>query len=158
MREIELTQGQTAIVDDEDYEALNVRSWCYHDKYAYSKIDGKVIAMHRHLLDAPKGMDVDHANGDTLDNRRCNIRVCTRSQNMQNFDGFKNRRKSRFKGLQYKKRDKLWEPVITVNGKRIYCGASKDEEQAARNYDRAAIKHFGEFAKTNFPKEDYNEL
>lgn len=89
MKRIPLTQGRSAIVDDADYEALTAHSWCLSNCsgicYAVRgcKIEGKhhTVLMHREIMEAPKGMLVDHINGDGLDNRRCNLRLVTDSQN-----------------------------------------------------------------------------
>lgn len=94
MKTIPLTQGQVALVDDEDYEYLMQWKWCAawngNTYYAFrggKKEHGKkrqMIKMHRDLLDTPRGLEVDHLNGNGLDNRRCNIRNCTHKENMQN--------------------------------------------------------------------------
>ena len=101
MRVIALTQGKVALVDDEDYECLMAMgSWCAVIRSsgwrAQTQHNGKLQYMHRIILDAPSNLEVDHINHDTLDNRRCNIRLCTRSQNMQN------QRKSSGKSSKYK--------------------------------------------------------
>lgn len=85
MSSIPLTQGRVVLVDDEDYEWLSERKWHAHKSsthwYAACWIKGKMIRMHRLITDAPDGLVVDHINGDTLDNRRCNLRICTTREN-----------------------------------------------------------------------------
>ena len=116
--------------------------------------------MHREITNAPKGMQVDHINGNTLDNRKENLRVCTRSQNMMNR-GKQNNNKSGYKGVSYmKKKDpnyeypKPWRAQIKcpTNQKVIHLGCYKYPEQAARAYDKKAIELFGEYAQLNFPR------
>lgn len=98
--------------------------------------------MHREIVDAP---EVDHRNGDRVDNRRANLRAATHLQNCQNA---RPKGQSRFKGVsRYRER---WHARIKVPGRRIDLGSFHDEESAARAYDVAAREHFGEFARLNF--------
>jgi len=159
VKEIVLTNGKVAFVDDEDYEWLSQWKWRYHKGkrtgYAYRRFScvgtGKTyngqITMHRQILDAPGGMECDHINGDGLDNRRCNLRLCTSAENARN------RRKvlvssSRYKGV-CKGYNGRWIASISCNGQSEYLGAFDAEEQAASTYDIAAIRLFGCFAKIN---------
>jgi hypothetical protein len=109
----------------------------------------------------PKGMLVDHKNLNSLDNRKENLRLATHGENMCNR-GKRENTSSPYKGARYKKdccRRKHWQGMITVAGKRINLGHFLTEVEAARAYDRAAIKFHGEFARLNFPREDYaNEI
>ena len=91
--------------------------------------------------------ETDHVNGNSLDNRRVNLREATRSQN--NWNRGKQLGSSRFKGITWDKRDKNWKAQIQVNYKRISIGRFTDEIEAAKAYDKAAMEHFGEFARTN---------
>lgn len=153
-REIKLPTGHVVIVDQKDFRRLSAFSWTVarakHTNYARSSQTGQ--PMHRYLLDAPRGSVVDHVNGNGLDNRRSNLRICTRAENLQN------RRKhkvgtSRFKGvyLRYKgKKHCLWMARIFVQGKLNSLGLYRNEEDAAKAYDIAAIAIHGEFALTNF--------
>lgn len=153
-KEIVLSQGKVAIVDDADYEWLSRWKWCAsrvpHTCYAIRSVGrGKTqkrTYMHRAILDAPPELWVDHINADGLDNRRANLRLCTRAENNRN------RRKhrdtaSRFKGIvpSYGK----WIAQIKVNGKRFQLGRFVDEKSAARAYNEAAIRLHGEFAILN---------
>jgi hypothetical protein len=108
------------------------------------------VYLHRLLMNAVQTQQVDHANGNSLDNRRENLRFCTSSQNSQN------RRRtstSGFKGVSLKPRykSKPWEANIKVAGKLKYLGRFQTPEEAAKAYDSAARDMFGEFAHTNFP-------
>ena len=158
MKKIKLTQGKFAIVDNEDYEWLNQWKWCYNsDGYTargqWDPVTKKIITilMHRLIMNAKKGEEVDHANHNTLDNRKCNLRICTKFQNMQNSKLQKNR-SSKYKGVCWHKDNKKWKAYITYEGKRIHLGYYDIEEEAARVYDKKAIELFGKFAYLNFPQ------
>ena len=144
---IVLTKGQVTYVDDEDYEMLNQKTWCVNDGYAVNRELGR---MHRFLLGAPKGVMVDHRNGDKLDNRKENLRLCTNSQNQANRQVF--RGASPFKGVCWQKRlngTGSWKAQLIVNGEVVYLGVFKTDLEAAAAYNEAALKHFGEFAHLN---------
>lgn len=153
---IKLTQGKFAIVDDEDYEWLKGFKWHVHNDprncYARTseRVNGKVVntLMHRLILDAKRGDDVDHENHNGLDNRRMKIRIATKSQNNRNR--IPNRSgSSKYKGVCFHKKAGKWMAGITINYHNIYLGIYHDETKAAKAYDAAAMKHFGEFAMTN---------
>ena len=161
MKQIELTQNQYALVDDEDYNRLNKHKWCVmyspglKGYYAVRGIkNGKptLIYMHRIIMGAPKGMQIDHINHNILDNRKENLRVCTASQNGMNQKCRKNTT-SEYKGVYWHKQNKKWRTRININGKRIYLGSFKSEIQAAKAYDKKAKILFGEFALLNNIKE-----
>ena len=102
-------------------------------------------------MNAPKGLLVDHENGDTLDNRRANLRLATHYQNTCNRRKIKSKTSSRFIGLYFEKRSSRWVTAIKNHGKKIYLGRFKSEIDAAHAYDEAAKKYHGEFAHLNFP-------
>jgi hypothetical protein len=160
MREIPLTHGQVALVDDDDYERVSQFKWgaakMNHRWIAQATVGWyKQAQMHRFILGLEKGdpREVDHINRNSLDNRKSNLRIATRSQNMANRPKDRGEYSSKYKGV-CKVRGR-WIAYIRVMGKLTYLGTHEIEEEAARAYDRAALKHFGEFAVTNFPREEY---
>jgi hypothetical protein len=111
----------------------------------------KQSGLHREIMNNPKGLVVDHKNGDSLDNRRANLRPATRSQNCQNVPKRKNT-SSRFIGVSFNKFHKKWSAFINSEGKRMFLGYFDNEIDAACAYDTAARKYYGEFARINFPQ------
>ncbi len=158
MRRIPLSLGKYAIVDDADFKAVSRHKWHAHKHpnsrtwYAIRNIrlaNGKrtVLPLHRDLMMPPKGLCVDHVNGNGLDNRRANLRVCTHAENCRN--SAKKGTTSRFRGVFWCKGKRKWAASIKKNY-RVYllvrCG---DETEAALYYDIAAQILFGEFARLN---------
>lgn len=158
MRTIELTQGQTALVSDKDYPRLAKHKWYarktrggfYAARKRHSPIKSgrKTILMHRDILRLrSRRKKVDHKDHDGLNNQRRNIRSCTNRQNQQN------RKPSRLKGIIFNRINGNYNARIHVNGKMIYLGVGKTPEEAARIYDKTAVKYFRRFACPNFPTE-----
>lgn len=147
-KEIVLSKGKVALVDDGDYEMLVATGlrWCINDGYAFNSRLGR---MHRHLLKPPAGVMIDHINGDKLDNRRENLRLCTNSQNQANRK--LTRGVSKFKGVGWQKTawGGHWFAKITVNGSVVCLGSHHTDLDAAKAYNEAAVLHFGEFAHLN---------
>lgn len=154
MKEIKLSQNKIAIVDNDNYERLNRFKWYAnydgYNWYARRKIniDGKqkTIYMHREVMNVPKGVFIDHINGDSLDNRRENLRFCTNQQNQCNRDAQKNN-KLGIKGIRLHEARKKFEARIKVNGKSIYLGYYTNLDDADSVYRKAEEKYFGKFAR-----------
>lgn len=153
--EIPLTQGKVALIDDEDLPLVAGRKWYVLEGYATSDgrpgDAGKVVLMHGLLISTPAGLQVDHIDGNRLDNRRRNLRLATRQEQARN----RKRRSdntSGYKGVSKAKNgtSKAWTANVWEKGKRIFYASFDNPIDAARAYDAAARKHFGEFARTNF--------
>ena len=147
-----INSDKVALVDDDDYREVSKYRW-YLTPQGYvrssSPIERKHIMLHRFILKPLRGLDTDHINHDPIDNRHRNLRIVKHAQNMANMlkhrDGT-----SRFKGVCWEKGREKWLARICREGKTIHLGEFKSETVAARAYDKAAMKHFGEFARTNF--------
>lgn len=143
-----------AIVDAEDVDQISKRTWCvFVTKYAGRRLpkkNGKQQAslMHREILGAKKGEEVDHKNGNGLDNRKENLRLCTRSQNNMNSTK-RAGTSSKFKGVYFNKARSKWAAEIEIGGMGKSLGLFINEIDAAHAYNLAAKKHFREFAKLN---------
>lgn len=154
MKQILLVNKMVALVDDEDFESFSAKKWYSiktdkHSIYAITKASSHSMAyMHRTIMNAQKGQIVDHIDGDGLNNQRSNLRFATTSQNAQNMRVHKTS-VSGYKGVTWRKLDKLWYANIVINGKVLGLGNFKIKEDAAHAYNAAAIKHFGEFAHLN---------
>lgn len=153
MKKIELVgkygTGKFALVDDDDYEKLNQYKWhVYKIGYIYARVSKKYTYMHRLIMNAPKGIEVDHINHDKFDNQKSNLRLCTRQQNIHNKKPNKNKT-SKYKGVRWHKGNKSWQSKISYDGKRYYLGYFNTEAEAAHAYNIKATELFGEFAFLN---------
>lgn len=160
MKEIPLTQGKVALVDDEDYERVAAFKWhatCSSRKrrwYAARNAtlpDGRQtkVRMHRFILNAVTALQVDHENGDGLDNRRSNLRPASNGQNQHNRS-LSPSSTTGFKGVTFHRRWNRYYARIYNDGKEISLGYFADARSAAVAYDIRARELFGEFARTNF--------
>lgn len=138
-----------ALVDDEDFERVSQYKWSIRKHrdiyYAYGFIDGKMIPLHQFIM---KDKWIDHINRKGLDCRKSNLRKVTPSQNQRNRRANKNST-SKYKGVYWQKAGCKWRATIFVNNKLLSLGFFCNELDAALAYNKAAIKHFGEFARIN---------
>jgi len=153
MKTIQLTQGKVALVDDEDYEMVDAYKWSYHHNgYAvtnWNKAEGrmKFLSMHRLILgELVKGKVTDHINGNGIDNRRENLRVCSQGENTFNQKKSKSNT-SGYKGVFLQGRK--WKTQIRIKGKIHYIGYFSDKVEAAKAYNEAAKIYHGEFSRLN---------
>lgn len=151
MKLIALSQGKLTKVDDEDFDELNEYKWHLavggtgHISAGRRK-NGKTIFMHRQITKCPDGLEVDHVNGDSLDNRRKNLRVCTHAENLRNRK-VNHSNVSGYKGVR--NNNGQWQAYITFNRKFIHLGNFDNKIEAAKAYNKASKVYFGEFARMN---------
>lgn len=161
---IPLTQGKFAIVDEEDYTKVIIYNWkllrlSHRLEYVRASHKGKKIYLHRLIMGFPENKCIDHKNHNGLDNRKENLRKCTRAENNMNIPKRKES-KSKFKGIFWHPKANKWCAQISINNKMCHIGLFNKEEDAAMAYDEKARIFYGEFACTNFSNpsiayEDY---
>ncbi len=165
MKKIPLTQGKFAIIDDEDYDFLSQFKWCAHkgkntfysvrhitgqsqNKIKNIKYKPKKILMHRLIMKVLSSNDqIDHINGNGLDNRKTNLRICNNQQNT--FNSKSRKGSSIYKGVSYRTDCKKYRARISFNGQARHLGYFNNEIEAAKAYDEKAKELFGEFASLN---------
>jgi hypothetical protein len=160
-RKILLTRGKFAIVDPEDYEHLSQYKWCavkskktyYASRTFKDKASGKrrKMSMHQIIFKVSKGMVCDHINRNGLDNRKANLRSATYAQNRWNQKASWG--KSKYRGVSWDSHSKKWRVIIKCHGVKKELGMFTNELEAAKVYDEAAKKYYGEFACLNLPEE-----
>jgi len=166
MKEIRLSQGKVALVDDIDFEIVsNYGKWSYClptgciTGYARSNKGGSNVMLHNFIMQPPEGMRVDHKDRNGLNCTRENLRLCTNTQNSANRGKQKrDKLQSKYKGPFQSniKHKRNWYSQINRRGEHYYLGTFKTEEEAARSYDEKAKELFGEFACLNFPETAIN--
>jgi len=159
MRKIPISAGRyVALVDDEDYELVNRYKWqvLISMNRLYVKrtdvFDGKRTTQYMHTL-ITGFKQVDHINGDGLDNRRENLRSANHILNQGNVKSWLNNT-SGFRGVKLERRTGKWVAQLNTKAKHLHLGTFTTKEEAARAYDKAALEYFGEFAYLNFPREE----
>ena len=148
MKTIRLTKGKSAIVDDADYVGLMKNHWCFSTGYAMRGTwrDHKTHLMHRQIMgQPPQGMEIDHINGNRLDNRRCNLRFATRSQNIIN-KGCQPNNKLGVKGVSKRASTGRFYARIGAKGRKPYLGIFPTIEEAIAARQKAEHNLYGEFA------------
>lgn len=142
--------GRTVLVDDADIAVVSAGRWHINNGYARGNVSVGKRYMHQVILGTVSGEEVDHANGNTLDNRRANLRKASRSGQAKNRAANQGGHSSKFKGVFFVKTKRPWRVTIGVDGKLLVLGTYADEVDAAKVYDAAARFYHGEFARTNF--------
>lgn len=158
MKKIPLSNGiDFAKVDDEDYESLSRYTWHASPRYVTNtrKVSGKTrsVLMHRMVMGLSSGGEIDHINGDRFDNRKENLRICSKSQNNMNRGLSRKVKSSQYKGVSrhvYPSGYHAWFATVTKNRKVVYHKIFHLELDAAKAYDRVAKSVFGKFACVNF--------
>lgn len=165
MKEIQLTQGQVALVDDEDFERVSQVKWCACWQPSYAG-GGKFVArgwvglagharkmgiyLHQFILGKQGSQIIDHIDGNPLNNAKSNLRFATRSQNAANTSCVTlSRNQSGFRGVSWAKKCNMWRADLSVNAKKMWLGYFTDKLEAAKAYNEAARKYHGEFATLN---------
>lgn len=153
-RWIPLTKGVFALVDEEDFGKVSQYNWTAlkspRTHYAYFRRARAVVYLHRFIMDAPNGTQVDHQDGNGLNCRRNNMRVCSCRNNHQNIRKTGKLTSSQFKGVVWDKSRAKWAARVKTGGVTYFLGRFDSEEDAAHAYDTSAIRMFGEFARLNF--------
>jgi hypothetical protein len=165
-RRIYLGEGEWTILDQRDYYQLCNFKWSVISserkdyaarivrKTEFGRI--KTMLLHREIMNAPKGRLVDHRNGDSLDNRRDNLRFATSAENLRNRGKTKRKTSSRFIGVYFHKQRNRWCAMVEHKGKVHWLGRFKSEIEAAKARDKVAKKYHGEFARLNFPESAFS--
>ena len=160
MKKILLTQGKITLVDDKDFPNFSKHKWYFKGGYGNGyamrglkrseggKKGDKMVSMHRLIMNAPEGFEVDHINGDKLDNRRVNLRICLKEENHRNR-GLQSNNTSGFKGVSRRRDLKKWAVHVNVDGKKTSVGHFDDLKEAAKAYNKAALKYYGNYARLN---------
>lgn len=150
---IPLSNGEFAMVDNEDFDMVKDINWTTNN-YGYVR-NASLGMIHRFIMTTPDELDIDHINHNKLDNRKNNLRVATRSQNIINTRPRKGT--SKYKGVCWIKNNRKWLGYVNLNGKRFRLGLFTNEVECAKARDRKALELFGDFAYLNFPelKEEY---
>jgi len=147
MKKIYLTQGKVTIVDDDMFEELSKFKWSFLSSgYARRAVGQKSILMHREIMKATVGGYVDHINGNKLDNRKSNLRICTMYENGANRGVNKNN-KSGYKGVSWDSQRNKWFAKVEHAGKQIALGRYENIKDAVSAYEKASSDIFGEFAR-----------
>jgi hypothetical protein len=159
MKQIPLTQGKFALVDDDDYDYLIKFNWFLNNTGYASRNSPrgsgkrKQIMMHRVIMCTPDELVCDHKDGDKLNNQKQNLRNCSYSDNSRNMKKHSNA-SSEYKGVSWHKATSMWQSQIEVNGRNLYLGVYEDEISAAIAYNNAALENFMDYSKLNkIPQE-----
>ena len=141
-------------IDVEDYPIVMQHTWhCDSKGYVATNINGKIRKLHQLIMNTPKGMETDHINGDIKNNKKTNLRICTRAQNQHNQKPWVGG-SSKYKGVCFYKKYGNWLVQIHINKKRIHIGYYPSEKEAALAYNKFVFELRGEYAYLNIVQED----
>lgn len=154
---LKLNNGEFALIDKEDFERVSKFNWGISKRKNYNYvvrwdfINGKrkAVYLHRFIMNCPKGMVVDHIFGDTFDNRKSKMRICTHQQNGFNQKTQTRKKSSIYKGVHWNERGQIWISSTKLNKKYVYIGSFKKEKDAARAYNKKVKELFGVFSCLN---------
>ena len=146
-----MSNGASFIFDEADLPLIKKHTWSNARGHIRTLIDNRTVYLHRLIMGLPDEFEIDHINMDKTDNRRCNLRIATHSENQMNR-GVRCDNTSGFKGVCLDKRTDKYFAYINASGKRTYLGTFDDKYHAAEAYDKAAILLHGEYARPNFMK------
>lgn len=151
------------LIDDSDFFKVSQLKWhllydkCINGFYIittlYTDNKKRTVYLHRFVMGCPKDKIIDHINHNTLDNRRCNLRICTKLENNKNVSIRKNKITSKLKGIYFKKADNKYVAQIGYNKNKIHIGYFKTEKEAYEAYNNKALELFGEYANLNIIEE-----
>lgn len=149
--------NKTVLINKEDFEKINSYNW--HINYNHGNyyvetnlyVNGKrrTKGIHSFIKECPIDLKIDHINGDALDNRKENLRICTNQENCRNQRKTKLKRSSKYKGVSYNKNNRNYRAYIKHDGKHVNIGSFLNENDAAEAYNKKAFELFGEFANLN---------
>ncbi|AFM40318.1 AP2 domain-containing protein [Desulfosporosinus acidiphilus SJ4] len=143
------SNGTELLIDSEEGKRVKSYNWFLNEKgYAWAKINGQRIRLHRFLINAPADLQVDHINNIKVDNRKSNLRLATNKENRRN-EGLRKSNSTGAKGVNFDKRRKKYRAYITVDGRYIHLGYYSTIEKASIAYDHSAEQYFDEFARPN---------
>lgn len=146
---LQLTKNKITILDLEDYKVHSKNKWCYcPNGSAVRRYKNKILYLHREITKCPTGMEVDHINGDRLDNRKINLRIVTHADNIKN-QKIKSTNSTGYKGVSFYKREKRYVARITNNKKTRILGYFRKAEDAYEAYCKGSRKHHKEYGKIN---------
>lgn len=138
-------EAYEVLIDAEDVDRVKDRTWSLSHGYCVS-VRPTQIMLHRCIMNAPKNMVVDHINGNKLDNRKSNLRICTHRQNSYNTKLERNTKSGRV-GVNWYERDEKWTVFIYIEGKQTYLGLYDNLDEAIKVREEAEAKYFGEYAR-----------